>query len=393
MKGVFHFFCLFFLLFDVHIPGFPNGVGSSALMLPFFIVVFFMRPNLARLTEIFNVFLPIVAVHFLIILYVFLRLLLGGASELSMLLAVAKNLVLFCAVFMYWVLYFVPESKTPELIIKPFFINALICFAAGSIPILLEYVRLFQIPTDNANLIPYRNAFISGSGFFTIGSAYGLAFVFLSYIYLVRVQGVDFVRVFQLLVIFSAGFIAARTSLVALIAVSFMLIVCRAASFWKMFFLMFALLILFFSIPGLDKYNVWLFELFIKGKESGTLQGLMNHMYFVPELSTLLFGDGVHSVMAESGSYYGGSDVGYMRNIFFGGIPYLLIMMLFPLLMFVRLWRVSSIFALAVLFVMLVFHGKGAFFYNNSQGMAVFYMFYAFFYSSRVPGNSELLKS
>lgn len=387
MKGLFHFFCFFLLLFDVHVPGLPDGVGSSALMLPFFLLVFLLRPDVSNLSYVFSRFLPLVVAHFLIIIYVILRIVIGGAAELSMLLAVAKSIVLFLAVFMYWSLYSVPESKTPEFIMRSFFVNAIICFAAGSIPVMLEYVRLFQIPTNNANLIPYRNAFISGSGFFSIGSAYGLAFVFLSYIYLVSVRKIAIVRVFQLLVIFSAGFIAARTSLVALVSVSFMLIFCRAASFWKMLILMLVTLIVFLLIPGLDKYNAWLFELFVKGKESGTLQGLVTHMYFIPELSTLLFGDGIHNVATASGSYYGGSDVGYLRNMLFGGLPYLFIIMLFPLFMFVRLWSVNKIFSLAVLFVILAFHGKGAFIYNNSQGMAVFYMFYAYFYQNKKPSN------
>ncbi|MEA9990736.1 hypothetical protein QN404_17760 [Pseudomonas sp. RTS1] len=387
----FHFISFFLLFFDVHVPGLPDGVGSSVIMLPIFILIFLIKPNFLRLSLMLEVFSPLFLVHGIVVIYVLLRLILGGAVELSMLLAVAKSLILFFAVFLYWVVSDFPGNQTPRMTANVFFTNALICFVAGSIPFLLNYIRLFQFSSINENFIPYRNAFISGSGFFSVGSAYGMAFLFLSYSFLIADKRVSVLRIVQFVAIFAAGFIAARTSILALVFVGVMLFILRPSSFWKMFFVMALSLLAFVTMPGLDKYNAWLFELFVKGKESNSIQVLMSDMFFIPSLDTLFFGDGIHSAI-EGGAYYGGSDVGYLRNVFFGGVPYLLIIMMFPVLMLFKLWTVNRVFACLLVALMLAFHAKGTFFYNNSQGMAVFYMIYAFYSLKNSSLNRSLIK-
>lgn len=388
---LFHFFSFFLLFFDVHIPGLPDGVGSSVIMLPIFAFILLIKPDFSRLSLMLRVFSPLFLVHTIIIIYALLRLILGGAIELSMLLAVAKSSILFFAIFLYWSISDFPDTQVARMTASVFFTNALICFVAGSIPFLLSYIRIFQFSSINENFIPYRNAFISGSGFFSIGSAYGMAFVFLSYNFLISDRQISILRIVQLVAIFAAGFIAARTSILALVFVGVMLLISRPSSFWKMFFVMALALLAFVTVPGLDKYNAWLFELFIKGKDSNSIQVLVSDMFFIPTLDTLFFGDGIHSA-AEGGAYYGGSDVGYLRNVFFGGVPYLLIIMMFPALMLFKLWPVNRVFACLLVALMFAFHAKGTFFYNNSQGMAVFYMVYAFYSLKNISPQRLLIK-
>lgn len=384
MKFFLHFISFFLLIFDVHIPGFPDGVGSSVIMLPILFFVFLAKPNFHRFSLVIRIFSPLFFVHAVISIFVVVRLIMGGGVELSMLLAVAKSLILFFAVFLYWCVSDFPDTHTPHMTANVFFVNASICFIAGSVPALLEVVRLFQFSSINENFIPYRNAFVSGSGFFSIGSAYGVAFLFLSYYYLISNRSVSILKLFMLVTIFAAGFIAARTSVLSLVFVGCMLLISRPSSFWKMFGVMTISLLAFVMLPGFDKYNAWLFELFVKGKESNTLQVLVSDMFFIPDLDTLLLGDGIHSA-AVGGAYYGGSDVGYLRNIFFGGLPYLLIVMMFPLLFFLKLLCVNRVFGCLMVMLMLAFHAKGTFFYNNSQGMSVLYMIYAFYSFKKTP--------
>ena len=67
----------------------------------------------------------------------------------------------------------------------------------------------------------------------------------------------------------------------------------------------------------------WAFDLFITFVETGKLQTessnvLLEKMLFVPEIKTILMGDGRYA--GDTGAYYMGTDAGVMRPLLFGGI-------------------------------------------------------------------------
>lgn len=69
----------------------------------------------------------------------------------------------------------------------------------------------------------------------------------------------------------------------------------------------------------------WAFDLFITFIETGKLQTdssnvLFEQMLFVPEIKTILFGDGMYT--SSAGSYYMTTDAGIMRSLLFGGIVF-----------------------------------------------------------------------
>lgn len=85
-------------------------------------------------------------------------------------------------------------------------------------------------------------------------------------------------------------------------------------------------IILYFSIPDIQPFIDWLLEPLFNyidtGKmESASTNGLKSfYENFHPDDKTLLMGDGYW--IGTDGKYYGHTDVGFMRNIYYGGVFY-----------------------------------------------------------------------
>ena len=93
-------------------------------------------------------------------------------------------------------------------------------------------------------------------------------------------------------------------------------------------FLVFAL---YFAIPEIQPFIDWLLEpilnYFKNGKIESASTNSLGKMYenFSPSDKTLLLGDGYWLGLDGSG-YYGKTDVGFMRNILYGGVFYTLLL-------------------------------------------------------------------
>lgn len=213
MKIFFSLFVLFFLVFELQIPGLPNGVGSSALVLVLLVCAYILIPEKFNFSDSVFILKPIGLIHALIFIYVLIRMLIDGVQDFSFILAVLKAIVLFLAVIMC--VSFRINFDLFNGLINIFFFNALVCFVAGSIPDILTVVKIFQSApiTTEASFIPYRNSFLSGSGYFTIGSAYGLAFLVYCYNFY-RNESDNGVFLLKGFMIAAAGVFAARTAFV-----------------------------------------------------------------------------------------------------------------------------------------------------------------------------------
>lgn len=106
--------------------------------------------------------------------------------------------------------------------------------------------------------------------------------------------------------------------------------------------------ILYFAVPDIQPFIDWLLEPIFNyldgGKvESASTNGLKNfYKNFHPTDKTLFFGDGYW--LEQDGRYYGHTDVGFMRNIFYGGIfftatQYFLV---FIIILSVSLWMKNN---------------------------------------------------
>lgn len=63
------------------------------------------------------------------------------------------------------------------------------------------------------------------------------------------------------------------------------------------------------------------------GKVSSSTDNLVQNHLFIPTLSQFISGDGLY--YTEKGGYYGGSDSGYIRQVLYGGLGYMLVCFIF----------------------------------------------------------------
>lgn len=85
-------------------------------------------------------------------------------------------------------------------------------------------------------------------------------------------------------------------------------------------------------IPAIDDWYHWVvtpfYNLFTTGSFNNySANRLLNEMIFMPDVRTLLFGDGRY-IDAETGAYYMRTDAGFMRQILFWGVGYTTLMYL-----------------------------------------------------------------
>lgn len=367
---------VFLIIFDLQVPGLPNKIGSSFVVASFLLALFFAAPSFFRIRQSLDILRPFLIVHLLIFLYSVIRILAAGAADISYILAVAKSLSLFSAFFLYISLKSNQNfSDLPRLLLNLYFANAVVCFVAGSDPDLLSYIQIFQGETlTDTSMISYRNAFLSGSGFFSIGTAYGLFFLFACKCILDSVLKVTLFNTLQLVLVGMAGFIAARTSIFAMMCGILLLVMRRNATGIYISVILLTIIFTLISSEEFGVYNAWLFPFFIEGDNGGSFDEAKN-MYYLPETMTLFFGDGRHNT---SEGFYGETDVGYMRNILFGGIGFVFLIFSFLIIFIAKSlkfdWLFSSLIALSII----VFHGKGPYIYNNAQGMAIFYFIFVY---------------
>lgn len=85
--------------------------------------------------------------------------------------------------------------------------------------------------------------------------------------------------------------------------------------------------ILYFAIPDIQPFVDWLlepiFSYFENGKVESASTNQLKNMYknFSPSDKTLLLGDG-YWLGLDGNGYYGKTDVGFMRNVLYGGVFY-----------------------------------------------------------------------
>ena len=115
----------------------------------------------------------------------------------------------------------------------------------------------------------------------------------------------------------------------------------------------------------------WAFELFQNetgGKVETASSNELQAMYFVPEPSTFLIGDGYYVNPYDTTRYYMDTDAGYMRHILFYGIVGCLLMTTIYGMIFLKIYKSSTVlgksnslklFSILVAFYFFLSHVKG----------------------------------
>ncbi|MBL4293641.1 hypothetical protein, partial [Vibrio fluvialis] len=203
---------------------------------------------------------------------------------------------------------------------------------------ILDIVQLFQSPLDSARSEYYggvRGLSLSAAQFFPISALFAISQVFIVR-YVIR-SDLKYINWFLFSLVILAGLSAGRTSLIGtVIAISYLILNLRFSvasifQFIKLSVLIVATLFIAYFIassflPNFDSYvNNYVqfaFEFYINYAESGELTtsstNILQRMYWLPPLDTLIFGDGYYS--NDLGGTYQGTDGGFMRNILFFGV-------------------------------------------------------------------------
>ncbi|RRJ84494.1 hypothetical protein D0544_05145 [Aestuariirhabdus litorea] len=180
-----------------------------------------------------------------------------------------------------------------------------------------------------------------------------------------------------------SGFFAARTAFFAIAPALFYVFKSRIIYF--IFFMLTgtALIYLLLDLPALRSYKNWMISFFLFSSDRSA-EYLIQQMYFWPGEAVVIFGLG-----AVNDGTFVYTDAGYMQDILFGGVLFLLIKLCF-VLYFVYLFLFKyPLYVMLVVFSILAFHFKGLFLYNNAQGMAAFYFIFFYLWSLSERGDTN----
>lgn len=382
MNKFLSFIALFLLIFDLKLVG---SLGSASLTFILCSLIFVLNPkkylsNMRNVTSCFSMFLFL---FLILILYVCIRILFSGAEDLSYLLTMSKTTLILISSLMYFIVFYKADFEND--FINVFFINACICLFFGSFYELKDYLIVFQYGGEDTNELlganPYRNAFLAGSGFFGISSLYAVAFTFCLKFIIDSEEKRAFNYV-KLLVIAIAGMFAGRVALVcyllAILYFSFIKINVKILLF--SIFSIVAFLFIINNFPIFDGVKVWFDEMFLnKGvNNSESVSDFKKTFIFPANETTLIFGDAKYAI---NGKYYGGSDSGYIRNIYFGGFAFLFLMLFSFFSMFKKVSDFTFIYL--IIFIILFLHFKGAFIFNNPGFFGVVSVICIYFYKKK----------
>lgn len=383
MNRIISFIALFLLVFDLKLVG---SLGSAFLTFILCGLIFLLNPKkyLSNMKNVVSCFSTFILFFLILILYVSIRILFNGAEDLSYLLTMSKTTLILISSLLYLTVFYKEDFEKD--FINVFFVNACICLLFGSFYELKDYLTIFQYGGEDTNELLggnlYRNAFLAGSGFFGISSLYAVAFTFCLKV-IVDTDEKNTFNYLKLLIIAIAGMFAGRVALVCyLLAIIYFSII--KINFKILLLSIFSIIAFIFIINNFyifDGVKGWFDEMFLnKGVRNSESVSDFKRSFIMPTNEiTLIFGDAKY---ASNGTYYGGSDSGYIRNMYFGGVSFLFLMLLSFFSMFKSIKNIMFIYL--IVFIMLFLHFKGAFIFNNPGFFGVVGVICIYFYKKSI---------
>lgn len=374
---------LFFIAFDPQVPFLPNGVGFCFLSMLILLPKALLKLKNHESTQLILWGKPYFWLFFICAIYITLRLLFNGGINFEFYLSFFRGVVVFLSIILWLIVFnndFKQKNNFIYFILFIYTVNAVINLLAGTFPDAFSFLESLRGATISEELgkNPYRNSFISGSGYYSIGTAYGLIALLISF-FIVKTNVKVYIAPIILGIISLTGFVAARTSFFGVAAALLYLIQARPVYFVYFVGVGVVLINLMVALPLLSPYLNWMGS-FFELQNSSSANYLIEHMYFWPETDVLFYGQGI----VNDGSHVY-TDGGYMNDVLFGGVLFLLLKLSFLGIFIISNFRFYPLFTFLVSFSVLAFHFKGVFLYNNAQGMAVFYFIY--FYLANLKSN------
>ncbi|MFA9499291.1 hypothetical protein ACERCG_02365 [Mannheimia sp. E30BD] len=323
-------------------------------------------------------------------------LLINGTKEIGVLAMYVKMLILFVfGTAIYNIFYRTENGKA--LFVRDLKIGIAIQWICGVVALLGVPFMVDFLLSSNA-MMPrflgseqeYRLYNITSSAFFQLSIFYLMLLHFL----LAYNKKTDSINEWFLFLILCIGLISGRTFL--LVSVISIALYFK----WKYLFplIAFTALILFLAIvfpenryighalePIINIVNIVSSEQNVAdiSQISSSSENLVKNHLFIPTLGQFISGDGLY--YTETGGYYGGSDSGYIRQVLYGGLSYMLVCFAFTAY-FVRKVAVnwfegSWIFTLSTLGILAILNIKADTFAFPGL-MMLFLMFLSLFGTS-----------
>lgn len=363
---------LFLVAFDPKIPLMPSGIGFTLLvsifLLPVVILKLKYNGSLLFKFQKYNHFFFVFTVCLIFILF---RLLIDQGVNTIFILSWFKAFAVYLACLFTYLVFF--SNRPPEVFIKSICIiyaaNAFINIIVGTYPDTFQFLEIFKSKSEISQILgknPYRDSFISGSGYYNIGTAYAIIVMLLSFI-VAHKSGKKIYLLLSIALFSITGFVAARTAFFGISLAFIYLIIYRIGYSIALLFFLLITTIIFLSLPALQGYREWMLSFFNLTSDSSASH-LLNKMYFWPGELVFLVGKGV----SNDGTYTY-TDGGFMLDIIFGGIIFMTMKIAFVFKILQKNIIAYPLFTLLLISCMLIFHIKGLFMYNNAQGMAAVY--------------------
>ncbi|WP_370398268.1 hypothetical protein [Tenacibaculum dicentrarchi] len=244
-----------------------------------------------------------------------------------------------------------------KLIFYTFTLQSISILCAMAIPAYHDFV--ISVSGFSDHMLHYKGGIrtysLASSNFFGLGATYGLIYIlFLDSLFRYKWFNVKWFFVFILLVI--GTFFTARTGFVGLALGLIMVLFVYTKKVLNPVLVLKIIGLFFLVITGVytflpeeiqllitDRIIPYAFELFLQedGSVSSSSTNTLMDMWDIRiSLITFLFGDGWY--ITATGDYYRHTDVGYLRNILFGGIGYFLLLFLYQVYLIKFLFRIKG---------------------------------------------------
>ena len=304
--------------------------------------------------------------YLIILVLVLLRVLIS--SDFYYLLSTIKAFFILFASIFYLACFF--DLKLNNRLLNVFFINALICLVFGTFPDWKIFLKPFQYGSHElSGLNEYRNAFLSGSGYFGISAPFAFAFCYFEYVFFEGQIKNKSLYIVKLFIILLAAILAGRIAIpIAGLSILYFCFIKRKISYLFIVVFFAACVYCILQLENFEKVWNWIYDMFFGHgtiTENESAGHLIQMIKFPKSDITFWFGDGIYKM--DDGSYYMSTDIGYLRHLYFGGVLF----MILPLLIMPLLYKNNkNMYFIVFLFpVALILHFKGAFIFNNPAFM------------------------
>ena len=345
---------LFILIFGFRLPLIYNSA-----VLAFFLSLFFIFLSERRFCIFKSIFkLKYINFIFLYTLFIVLVSLIIIIFHQTYDMTYTKKYIgygatLLITIFIYIVIYPNLKNKTDILkyIVYAFIAQSIIQIIALLNPSFLSFIQLFQDVnaiqiSTNSYYQGIRGLSLSSELFFGLSGAYGLACIFFMK-YILDNKTLNIFNIFLFLLLVLSAFFVGRTVLIGLLFSLLYYILYRGNMIKIKYIIKVFIVIITFLFVGYNSLtpntkslvdNVILPQVFDtseSGKGARSLSALSKMLSIPISEKTLLVGDGRYTL---NGAYYKKTDSGYMRQVLYGGIFFVILNFLY-LLSYFRLGK------------------------------------------------------